>query len=51
MVDAVDSKSAVSNGVRVQVPPGVLNGGRKTSVFFCEVENKEKIVDKNGSKK
>ena len=24
MVDAVDSKSAVSNGVRVQVPPGVL---------------------------
>ncbi len=23
MVDAVDSKSAVSNGVRVQVPPGV----------------------------
>ena len=23
MVDAVDSKSAVSNGVGVQVPPGV----------------------------
>lgn len=34
MVDAVDSKSAVSNGVGVQVPPGVQNGGRLTAVFI-----------------
>ena len=31
MVDAVDSKSAVSNGVRVQVPPGVQ--GKKTRLL------------------
>ena len=35
MVDAVDSKSAVSNGVGVQVPPGVLNGGHLTAFFCC----------------
>ena len=29
MVDAVDSKSAVSNGVGVQVPPGVQNSTEK----------------------
>ena len=34
MVDAVDSKSAVSNGVGVQVPPGVQNGGHLTAVLF-----------------
>ena len=33
MVDAVDSKSAVSNGVRVQVPPGVRKGGLVTAFF------------------
>ena len=33
MVDAVDSKSAVSNGVRVQVPPGVRKGGCLTTFF------------------
>ena len=35
MVDAVDSKSAVSNGVRVQVPPGVQKRfGNFTNLFF-----------------
>ncbi len=34
MVDAVDSKSAVSNGVGVQVPPGVRKGGSDESPFF-----------------
>ena len=33
MVDAVDSKSAVSNGVRVQVPPGVLKRWQKAISF------------------
>ena len=33
MVDAVDSKSAVSNGVRVQVPPGVQEGGLMATFF------------------
>ena len=28
MVDTVDSKSAARKGVRVQVPPGVLEDGR-----------------------
>ena len=32
MVDTVDSKSAARKGVRVQVPPGVQNGGRKAAV-------------------
>ena len=36
MVDAVDSKSAVSNGVGVQVPPGVQKGGSSEPPFlFC----------------
>ena len=35
MVDTVDSKSAARKGVRVQVPPGVQNGGRKTAFLFC----------------
>lgn len=34
MVDAVDSKSAVSNGVRVQVPPGVQKGFQFWNPFF-----------------
>ena len=34
MVDAVDSKSAVSNGVRVQVPPGVQEGGLMATFLF-----------------
>ena len=33
MVDAVDSKSAVSNGVGVQVPPGVQKSGRLITFF------------------
>ena len=33
MVDAVDSKSAVSNGVGVQVPPGVQKSGRSITFF------------------
>lgn len=35
MVDTVDSKSAARKGVRVQVPPGVQNGGRKTAFLFA----------------
>lgn len=37
MVDAVDSKSAVSNGVGVQVPPGVQKrqSHLALSFFFC----------------
>lgn len=34
MVDAVDSKSAVSNGVGVQVPPGVQEGKQSDDCFF-----------------
>ena len=34
MVDTVDSKSAARKGVRVQVPPGVQNGGRKAAVII-----------------
>lgn len=36
MVDAVDSKSAVSNGVGVQVPPGVQKRQSHLALsFFC----------------
>ena len=37
MVDTVDSKSAAGNGVRVQVPPGVLRGTCQERLvpFFC----------------
>ena len=35
MVDTVDSKSAARKGVRVQVPPGVQNGGRKAAFLFA----------------
>lgn len=34
MVDTVDSKSAARKGVRVQVPPGVQNGGQSATVFL-----------------
>ena len=34
MVDTVDSKSAAGNGVRVQVPPGVLSALKVSALLF-----------------
>lgn len=39
MVDTVDSKSAARKGVRVQVPPGVQNGGH-LATFFIAINSK-----------
>ena len=49
MVDAVDSKSAVSNGVRVQVPPGVRKAtvlGRRFCFVGRDLEEEVFLVEK-----
>lgn len=48
MVDTVDSKSAARKGVRVQVPPGVQNGGRKAAVTFTSCAYPPSFTFKQG---